>query len=259
MRRSSWSRPARSAKALLQLAGLTADDSALRVAESALDHAGDDDALAAEILVAAAIYAGMGGDAPKAMAYAEAAVARAEVGGDPFVLAHTLSNLAFFRHNAGEGIQRELLLRADALQREESGRTFDDTPRMMLGLQLYNSGELAEAREVLLAELERARRRGYFDHESFAQLLLAELEVRAGRWAAADIYARGALELTIGTELWNSEAAGRWTRAHVDAHLGRVESAREHAETGRAQAEELGDRVRHALLARARLPGAVAR
>jgi DNA-binding CsgD family transcriptional regulator len=72
-------------------------------------------------------------------------------------------------------------------------------------------------------------------------MLLAEVEVRAGRWQLADGYARQALQMTLGTEIWNNEAAGHWIQALVDAHLGRVEPAREHAETGRRQADELGD------------------
>ena len=65
--------------------------------------------------------------------------------------------------------------------------------------------------------------------------------MRAGRWPPADAYARATLELTLGTEMWNAEAAGRWTAALVDAHLGRVEAAQEHAEKGRREAEQLGD------------------
>ena len=34
------------------------------------------------------------------------------------------------------------------------------------------------------------------------------------------------LELSLGADMWNAEAAGHWTCALVDAHLGRVESAR---------------------------------
>ena len=72
-------------------------------------------------------------------------------------------------------------------------------------------------------------------------MLLTEVEVRAGRWALADDWARRTLDAAMGSDLWNAEAAGHWARALVDAHLGRVESARAHAETGRRQADALGD------------------
>ena len=83
--------------------------------------------------------------------------------------------------------------------------------------------------------------RGYLDHESFALLLLAELEVRAGHFRLAETYAQGELELTLGTGLWNAEPSGHWTAAFVAAHLGRVDAAREHAEAGLRQAQEIGD------------------
>jgi DNA-binding NarL/FixJ family response regulator len=175
--------------------------------------------------------------------HAEDAVPHAEAAGSAVLLSAALSNLAFFRHNTGHGVQRDLLLRADALERQAHAHKRDDTPAEVLGLQLYINGDLAEARELLLAELERAHERGYLDHESFALLLLAELEVRAGRLRLAETYAQGTLELTLGTDLWNAEPSGRWTASLVAAHLGRVEAARDHAETGRRQAEELGDMV----------------
>ena len=231
----------RRADALHMLAHLATDDSALRLVDAALAEAGEDDVTRADMELSASNFAAMSGAMPLSLRYADAAVRHAEASGDPGVLSRALSHIAFTRQNAGEGLQRELLMRADALEREGSGRGRDDTPLQILGLQLSVVGELAEARELLIAERERARARGYLDHEDFALLLLAQLEVRAGRWQLAEGYARQALEATLGTERWNSEAAAQWICALVDAHLGRVESARAHAEAGRGQAEELGD------------------
>ena len=183
----------------------------------------------------------MAGELPTALRHTESAVRYAESSGQPFLLSQALSHMAFIRQNTGEGLQRDLLLRADELEREAGAHGRDDTPLEILGLQLYVDGDLAGARRLLTSELERSRERGYLDHESFARLLLAEVEVRAGRWQLADEHARQALELTLGTDIWNTEAAGHWIQAQVDAHLGRVESARAHAETGRSQAESLGD------------------
>ena len=186
------------AGALHKLAYLVTDDSALQLVDSALGEAGEDDAMRADIEHSAAIFAMMGGDLPTGLRHAEAAVGHAESSGQPFLISQALSNIAFLRHNAGGGVQRELLLRADALEREGGGHGRDDTPLEVLGMQLYVDGDLAESRRVLTSELERSRARGYLDHESFALLLLAELEVRAGRWQLADGYARQALELIAG-------------------------------------------------------------
>ncbi|MGZ8695466.1 MAG: AAA family ATPase, partial [Gaiellaceae bacterium] len=228
------------AGALRRLAYLVTDDSALRVAESALEEAGDDDELRAEVHLKACTFATMGGDGPRALRHAEAGARHAEAAGSPVMLAEALCSIAFIRHLAGEGVQREPLLRAAALERAGADR-FDETALETLGMQLYNEGKLAESRRLLTEELERAQARGRLDHESMALMLLAELEVRAGRWQVADGYASETLDLTLGSESWNAEAAGHWTRALVDAHLGREETAREHAETGRRQAAALGD------------------
>ena len=234
--------PAR-ADALHKLAYTVSDDSAMQLIESALEEAGEDEALRCDIELSAALFAVMTGQPEQARRHAESAARRAEATGVQFLLSQALSNLAFLRHCAGEGVQRELLLRADALERAQRHRARDDTPLELLGLQLYVDGDLAEARELLLGELERGRRRGYLEHESFATLLLGELEVRAGRWSLAETYARQSLELSVGTDLWNAEAGGHWIVALVEAHLGRVESACEHAEAGRRQATQLGDLV----------------
>ena len=167
----------------------------------------------------------------------------AERAGEPVLLANALSNLAFDRWVAGSGVQRELLVRADALERESTGRPRDDTALMLLGMQLRISGELAEARRLLLPELERSLGRGRVDHETFVLRELVALEVRAGRWQLADSYARRLDEVSTGMEFFNSEAEVHWAAAHVDAHLGRVESAREHAEKGHAISVACGDRA----------------
>ena len=92
--------------------------------------------------------------------YMESAARRAEAAGLTLLHSQALSAIAFARHKAGEGVQRELLLRADALERQAPGRSRDDTSLEILGLQLTVNGDLAEARELLVGELERARARG---------------------------------------------------------------------------------------------------
>jgi DNA-binding CsgD family transcriptional regulator len=231
----------RRAEALHKLAYLVDDAGALGLAEAALDEAGDDAALRADIELSASLFAQMGGAPEAALRYLESAARRAEEAGLTLLLSQALSGIAYARHKAGQGVQRELLLRADALERQAPGRSRDDTSLQILGLQLTVNGDLAEARDLLVGELERARARGYLDHEQFALGLLAGLEVRAGQWVVADSYAQRSLELVVGTGLWNNEAAGHCTCALVEAHLGRVESARSHAETGRRQAVALGD------------------
>jgi DNA-binding CsgD family transcriptional regulator len=229
------------ARALHRLADIVTDGTGPQLAEAALAEAHGDDALLADIHLSASVIALMGAGASHALAHAEAAVRHAEAGGETRVLAAALGHLALVRFCSGEGLQREALLRADSLERQVDGRPWDSTAREVLGAQLYVSGELAEGREVLTAERDRARARGQFDHEIMAVLLLADVELRAGRWQLAEDHARRNLEMTLGAELWNAEPAARWACAAVDAHLGRVPSARDHAETGRRLALGVGD------------------
>jgi DNA-binding CsgD family transcriptional regulator len=229
------------AEALYRLAYLVSDDSGPELVEEALGHAGDDDDLLARIHLSASMFASMSGRLGGARIHGEAAVRHAEAGGRGALLAQGLKQIAFERLSAGEGTQRELLLRAAALERETGEYGRDDTALEILGLQLIVEGDFAEARRVLTGELARVQEQGYLEHEAFGLLLLAEVEVRAGRWAAAEAHARGALELTLGAGLWNTEAAVHACLALVEAHLGRLESARAYAETGRRQADALGD------------------
>ena len=76
----------------------------------------------------------------------------------------------------------------------------DDTPAQILGLQLYINGDLAESRELLLAELDRARRRGYLDHEASRCCCSPSSRCGPGACGWPRTYARGTLELTLGTD-----------------------------------------------------------
>jgi tetratricopeptide (TPR) repeat protein len=67
--------------------------------------------------------------------------------------------------------------------------------------------------------------------------------LRAGRLDVAETHARHALGLALGMEISNTEAGTRWASAKVDAHLGRVETAREHATRSIELSAEVGDEV----------------
>ena len=145
------------AGALHRLAQLVTDDSALRVAESALEEAGDDDALRAEVHLTACRFATMGGEIPRALRHAETGARHAEAAGASVALADALCSIAYIRHIAGEGVQRELLVRADALERAGADR-FDETALELLGMQLYTHAKLAESRRLLRASSSAPRR-----------------------------------------------------------------------------------------------------
>jgi DNA-binding CsgD family transcriptional regulator len=207
--------------------------------ECAIAEAGDDDRLLAEIHLTMANNELLSAEPDLAAVHAEAAAKHARQARDPYLQARALTEIAGQRCWRGEGVQRDTLLEADRLARQGGGRSVEYTPLSMLGLQLYWVGELAEGRWVLEAELDRARHEGNVEHEGFARAMLVELEVRAGRLSVADAHAQTCLDLGLGTEISNGETGSRALRARVDAHLGRVESARDHATRAAALAGRL--------------------
>ena len=229
------------AEALHRLGYLTGDASGPQLVARALAEAGDDDRLLADLHHSMSALVIMQGDVERALRHGEAAVAHAERCGEPLLLAEVLSNLAFARWVGGEGVQRALLLRADRLERGNEDRRRDVTALEVLAMQLRVAGALDAARELLLAELKQAEQRGRTDHETLALRELAELEIRAGRWALAEDYARRTAEACAGFAFWNADAEAHFVTALIDAHRGRVESARREAEAGVADSAAWGD------------------
>jgi class 3 adenylate cyclase/tetratricopeptide (TPR) repeat protein len=231
------------AAALCRLASIVTDHSDIALAERALAEAGGDDRLLAEIHVTLANARAIEGWPADAIRHGEAAIEHARRAGDAFLEARATTELAFMRFYYGRGVQRDALVRAARLERRGSGRWTETTALLVLGIQLYQTGELELGYKVLSAELARAVRRGAFDQQSFCHLMLADAALRAGRLSLAEAHARRALELALGMEIANYEAGTRWASAKVDAHLGRVESAREHATRSIELSAEVGDQI----------------
>jgi class 3 adenylate cyclase/tetratricopeptide (TPR) repeat protein len=231
------------AAALCRLASIVTDDSNIVLAERSLAEAGDDDRLLAEIHVTLANARGVEGWPADAARHGEAAIEHARRVGDAFLEARATTELAFMRFYYGHGVQRDALVRAARLERRGSGRWTETTALLVLGIQLYQTGELELGYKVLSTELARAVRRGAFDQQGFCHLTLADAALRAGRLGLAEAHARRAFGLALGMEIANYEAGTRWASAKVDAHLGRVESAREHATRSIELSAEVGDQV----------------
>jgi DNA-binding CsgD family transcriptional regulator len=234
------------ARALLRLVWIGADADAMAadpaLVDQAREEAGDDDAVLAQIhLTIADRWLSSGIRAVRADA--ERAAFHAERSGDPSLRARCLVEVAFHRFSLGEGVQRGALAKAAAFERD-AGLAFSSmSANTMLGLQLALSSRFDEAREVLTRELAHTADTGNSDLESFVRMIATELEVRAGRLAAADEHAVRMLELSVGSEITNYESSARWGRGLVDVHLGRVADARENLRRSLEFAGDIGDRI----------------
>jgi DNA-binding CsgD family transcriptional regulator len=233
------------ADALIALAELSNDDfeAADRALEEALTYARDDaERLSIIHRERAYGYSSHVGHAA-AREHAELAVAGATRAGEARVLIPALTFLAALETWSG-GSKHGALGQALELQRRERlPLAYTYSPNVILGLRHMAVDRLDEARELFEAEAAAAESDG--DDYTYSSLLvyLAELECRAGNFAAA---ASHASECWLRSQQRGEQfqgGAALWAKALVDAHLGRVEAARSAAERGTVLSTEIGEEV----------------
>ena len=217
----------------------------LQLAERALDDARGDDARFAKIECYIGEILLAQGSFELALEHARAALEPAERAADRTILSTALSTVAWFETLSAVEPTPQLLERALVLEEEAglAGVYDSSSPSFALGMRLMFSGRLDEARARMDVLLDRAVSHG--DEAAVAAALLhqAELEFRAGNWSLAAGKAAEGYERAeqIGRE--QDMSALLYARALVDAHLGRVEQARDAAERGVALSESCGDEV----------------
>jgi DNA-binding CsgD family transcriptional regulator len=234
--------PAR-AEALHRLALLTADMvTGTDLCRKALAEAGDDPRLRGVIFLRMARLLGMRGDRLAWERNLKQALELANEASDDETYVAAAEELAMVAMLGGRGLQRTMLERAQARADRTPGLPGAEQPRLWLAMQLVFADALDEARDILVAVLEETAGRGNLESDSVILVLLADLEVRAGNWRTADEHATRAIALGEEGDLGHeSEAAVLYARAAVDAHLGRIESAREAATRGSHLAASASD------------------
>jgi DNA-binding CsgD family transcriptional regulator len=221
------------AAALLRLArdAPTLDDMIARSEQAIVEADGDDLLLARGHLI---LGQSLGFNEPSFTVWAEhiqCAVEHAERAPPDTVLVEALSALALVRFGRGYGVQREVADRAIELEKSLGApSTVYEKASTQLGLQLFWAGEHEEAREIFGRELAGAVQQGDVWSQAALQSHLADLERRAGNWVEADTYAARALELD--RQINETSESAWFARAVVDAHLGRVETARSAVSAG---------------------------
>ncbi|HEY6886722.1 MAG TPA: hypothetical protein VI300_03045, partial [Solirubrobacter sp.] len=170
----------------------------------------------------------------------------------PSLAAGAMSECALVRFLRGGGIQRELGMRAVTLARTAHDGASITTPlldaQLNLAIQLLIAGELDEARALIHERRDRPRdgdavaQSAVTAEASWSSYLLTELELRAGRWLLADQHAEAAAAADA-SRCANLQASTLLARALVDAHLGRVERARDAATAGIEVARAGGEQL----------------
>ena len=233
------------ADALLLLASVQQSfERSLELAERALVDARGDDGRVAKIECYIGEILLVQGSPEHALEHARAALAAAERAGDEANLAIALSTVAWFETLSAVEPTQGLLERAVFLEDPRLTDASDATsPSFALAMRLMFAGRLDEARAPMAMSLDRAVSLGDEAALSAALLHLAELEFRAGNWALAARHVSGGYECAEQLGREQDLSAHLYARALLDAHLGRVEEAREAAERGMALSESCGDEV----------------
>ncbi|MGQ0805499.1 MAG: LuxR C-terminal-related transcriptional regulator [Actinomycetota bacterium] len=216
-------------------------DQARALSEQALDEAGDVDVLRAAIELDLALELDWALDKAAAAARAESALSVAERLGVAVIAAAAAGELTLTRFLLGGGVQRDVLERGRAWERELA------VPVSMLdlhwGLVLTFLDDLDGARAVIEEFGRLVVERGWETQQAFALYALSEVERRAGRLELAGQLAdeSAAIARRAGQDTFRTVAIG--AGALVAAEHGDVERTRALVTEGLALADRTGSRV----------------
>ncbi|HUP31721.1 MAG TPA: AAA family ATPase [Gaiellaceae bacterium] len=199
---------------------------AIRVCAQARAEAVGDDRCLAEAHRLSSEFAMLDGRLSEALDLAREATRIAERAGDPVLLVRCVGTQSHFETYTGE-ITAGLLEQAVSLEEKTPGTSAHYSPAQILGLRLMYSDRLDEARPLLERILQQAEDRGDELEARNLGVHLAQLELRAGRWALAHRYSDEGY--VAASQLGIHSDSQLFVRALVAAHLGRVDEAREAA------------------------------
>jgi DNA-binding CsgD family transcriptional regulator len=179
-------------------------------------------------------------DWPSGERHIAAALAAAEELGDPVVLLQAIGHYATWEFSLGRGVPRDLMERAARLDRWRDDVPFVEHPDAQFVAILAAIGETDDARrrqERLLAD---ARNRGAWSSLPWLYLRMAGIEVTAGHWDLAQVYASDCR--TTAAQSGQDPAAGYIGNIEVElqALRGDVPGCRTSAERQLRIAEQMG-------------------
>jgi DNA-binding CsgD family transcriptional regulator len=230
------------AAALEVLAGVATSGPLESYFRQGLEEAADDPLLLGDLNFGLGMLLAVGGQREAASNHLERSIALLRAGGHHGQAARVMAELGMNRWLAGQGLQRELY--EAALREAAHGPALEAvgrTPEWSFARQLLGHGEVARARPLLESALDVALEAADTELELDARLLLSQLELLAGDWIAADRLSREALDLAEQVQISNADTQCLARRAIVEAHMGALDAAREHAVRGADAARRHGD------------------
>lgn len=222
---------------LMLASGMSYEDGMIEL-EAALADAEADDAVRAQLRVEMSEFCLGTCRLDEAVAHARVASDLASRAGAEATAVTALSRLGFAESMLGAGVP-EASRRAFA--RWDGSLNARTSPRMELACCCMHATRFEEAAELFEQELQAAAELGFEPVEVTARGHLAELQLRAGRWAEALANGRLALEHARQAADPQIIAACSCIAGMAEAVLGNHEQARALAATGLAGAEAVAD------------------
>ena len=229
------------AEVLLRAAAIWDDlEQAERLLDQAFAEAGPNARLRAEIVIPRMLVILLRHGPTAALRSGRGSAEVVEAAGDPVLLARFLSALSLSETLAAR-VTPGVLEQAIELDELFGPLPHATTPTLVHGLRLLHADEHELARVAFERVRQEAFDRGADVAQANALLHLTLLECRAGEWRRADAHANETLELAEQRGLEFAGGTSLWSRALVDAYLGRLDEARAGATAGASLSREVDD------------------
>ncbi len=215
----------------------------IRLCEQALAETGGAPEIEAQIHTALGVFTWLAGDLERAAEHCRASADCAGRAGDDLLVAVSLGELYHAETVLGRRHRDEDMERALELERGIAGFPANMRPSFQLGVIRVYTDDPDGARPLLQAELERARAAGDEAARFGVLFRLAELDLRAGNWAAAARSADEAVASALQAGIEQEQSVVLMVQALVRAHLGDLDGARDATERALEIAEAGGDRI----------------
>ena len=202
----------------------------------ALEHVGDDEELRARVLVTRARVT-LDVDLMRRRSVEAVELLESFDESDPALLSEALVGVAGAEYYLGNGIPADVVERGLELERLAPPLNVGDRMSAALGTWLKYEGDFDGARRWLEATRQSALDEGDEGSLPYALSHLPQLELWAGHWERAEALALEHLGLAETTGQTLERLTAIYSLTLVQAHMGRVEEARERARQALTEAE----------------------
>jgi DNA-binding CsgD family transcriptional regulator len=214
----------------------------IALCEQALEDAAGDPGVSTSVHIQLAIQTGIAGDLMRATEHAREAARFAHEAGDAQLIAATIADVSYRRMYLGLPYSEEDMAHALELEQRVDAFPAYQNPSYQLGIILAYTDSPDQARPLLRAELERLEKAGNAGWQIGVLLRLTDLELRAGNWREAAALAERGTSIGQNAGIPQEQSIALMCRGLVDAHLGRLDEARDTAGRALAIAESIGDK-----------------